>query len=567
MGTDVGQQKQTAEQQAPGKKPTAPSPGMTGRDGLKQSLRSMNYEEGAKALSPAGEGAGDPKKAEEERRAAELKAWQEALGTLIGGKLYEIVSKEVSPDKVLKHANAVVDALLDAAVKEAGGLDKLDPEGKKPATALAGVLAKILDEQATAWLETKDGKAFAQKVSGYVGAHPWQVVAAILLAGVSAVAANVSLPELKQKFGIAKGLDAEVKAKLGKIREISLEAISLRLTYEAGKLKAEAGADRDAEGKVTGTVGASYGDDKGMVSAAATIDEQGLTTATVGAKGKSGNTSGEVTGGYSRDKGYTADARVSYGTKERTLAGAAHYDGATNSVSVKLSEEIVKDLEGHYRAVTIDREGVGTESRDRIGTEKNNITLSTATKGENSKVGVSYTRDDLKVALDAAFAGETATGKASVEARLTERTTAGGDATIDLHSGRLAEMGVHFGYRDPKEFEAFLIEYRRKMAGEMPEDRFRLTVEHTIGKLMMRGQNETVLKGGDLSYGRVSGHLAYPINKDFAIIGGVTQGYGRDRDVGTMPQIGVQVRSIPVMVGYDTNSKAWRLGITIPFGR
>ncbi|MBM4397258.1 MAG: hypothetical protein FJ087_16430 [Deltaproteobacteria bacterium] len=576
MPTDVAQDRKAGEAQTaqPKKAPAAPTKA-PGKDGLKQSLRAMSYEEGAQALSPGSPA--DEKKAEEERKAAELKAYQDALGSLIGGKLYEVVAKEVSPDKVLKYANDAVDGLIKAAVTEAGALDKMDPDGQKPATRLAEVLGQILDEKATAWLATDDGKNLAQKISGYVGAHPWQVVSAILLAAASAVAANVSLPQIKQKFKIADGLDAEVKAKLGKVRDISLEAISLRLTYQAGRLKAEAGAERDKDGKITGNVGASYGDDKAMVTTAATLDDKGVAKATLGAKGTRGSTSGEVSGNYARDGGYSADAKVTYAGKEHKLAGAAHYDFKTNDVSVKLSDEVVKDLEYHYRAITFDKDGVGTETRDRYGDNKNYMELSTLDKGDNSKLGLggqatrgrytlgadlTYTSKHLTDALDRQF-----TGKGRVDARLTDKLTVGGDATYDFQAGRLAEYGAYFGYRDPKEFEAFLVEYRRKMAGDVPEDRFKLMVEHTIGDFMVRGQNETTFKGGDLSSGRASLHGAYPINKDFAIIGGVTQGYGRDRDVGTMPQVGVQVRNIPVMVGYDTNSKAWTLGITIPFGR
>ena len=594
MGAELTQEKKTVETQTQ----KTQQPAQTkDRDALKQSLRTMNYEEGTRALSPGDDGGPvDQKKTEEERKAAQLKAWQDALGSLLGGKLYEIVSKEVAPDKVLKYSSDAVDALLREAVKQAGALDKMDPQNQQPATKLAEVLAQIIDEKAKAWLASEDGQALAQKISTYVAEHPWQVVAAIILAGVSAVAANITIPEIKQKFGIAKGLDMEVKAKLGKIRDMSLEAISLRLTYEAGKLKAEAGAARDKEGKVTGDVKASYGDDAANISTSATLDEKGVVKATVGAKGTSGKMTGEVSGTHTRDQGYSADAVVSYGDKEQKLTGAAHFDGAKNEVSFKLSEEVVKDLFSYYGAVTLDRGGVGTEQRIRYGTDKDYLSVATEAKGANQKTSIQgqrtmgdttvggtlttdtkagtsgsayakFTTDQLTAALDANFSRESATVKTSLEAKPSDRLTLGGDATYDLRLGRLSEYGVYFGYKDPKQFEAFLLEYRRKNAAQVPEDRFKLLVEHTLGDFMVRAQNETVFVGGSLSSGRASLHGAYPINKDFAIIGGVTQGYGPKRDVGTMPQLGIQVRNVPVMVGYDINSKAWTLGITIPFGR
>ena len=44
-------------------------------------------------------------------------------------------------------------------------------------------------------------------------------------------------------------------------------------------------------------------------------------------------------------------------------------------------------------------------------------------------------------------------------------------------------------------------------------------------------------------------------------------GFGPDNKQGFTPQVGVQIRNVPVLVGYDTNSKAWTVGMTIPFGR
>lgn len=557
----------------PGHKAGEPIPSSRGR--MRRSLRGVGYEEGSRALSPRGEGepgveTPKPEATEDERKAAQRHSYEALLGQMLGGKLFELVTKYTTPDRIMTYASKAVDALIKAAGDQVGKVEGLDAESRKAAGALVEVLGQILDEQAEAYLGSEEGQDLAKKASNYVAGHPGQVVAAILLAAAAAVAANVTLPEVAAKTSLARGLDAEVQAKLGKVRDIALESISARVRYESGRFKAEAGVAHEGGQGTTGTVGASYGDETAEVSTRATIDKDGLLSAQVGARGRTDRASGSAGVAWNRDKGASADAKIEYGDKEDRIAGAASYEFDKGLLSVRLSRDVTDGFFSRSNTLTIEGGKVSSEQTDRYAKEGKSLEMTRKTGpagDETTSLTTRYSARDLTVALNAAFGSSGSTASASIEGHPKEGMIYKADATYGLSDSRLLNYGASFGFQDPKKFEGFLLEYRRNNAPQVPEDQFRATAEFTIQQMMFRVQDETVLKGGRLSSGTASAHAAYPLGKDLALIGGVTHGYGPDRTVGTMPQVGLQVRDIPVLVGYDTNSKAWTLRLTIPFGR
>ena len=560
---------------APERKP-AETP-VPSRDRLRQSVRGVGYEQGARALSPtAAEAPSAPDapkpgaQADEDRQAAQRESYEALLGRLLGGKLYEVVTKNTTPDQVMKFASKAVDGLLKAAGDQVGKIEGLDADSRKAAEALVEVLAQILREQADAFLATEAGQDLAKKVSSYVADHPAAVVTAILLAAAGAVAANLTIPEIAAKTSIGRGLEAEVHAKLGKVREIALQSISARVTYESGKFKAEAGVEHKEGGGTTGTVAASYGDETAEVSGRATVDGSGLLTAELGARGRRGDTSGSAGIAWGKDTGTSANATITYGDKQDQLTGAARYDFDKGVLNVRLSREVQEGLYSRTNAISYDGGKVSTEDSLRYAKGPTSLELSkkTGPAGEtNTSLQARYSSRDLSAALNAAFGSSGSTVAASVEGHPKEGMVYKADATYSLSDSRLLNYGASFGFQDPKKFEAFLIEYRRNNAPQVPEDQFRATVEFTIQQMMFRVQDETTLKGGKLSSGTASAHAAYPLSKDVMLLGGVTAGYGPERTTGVMPQVGVQIRNVPVLVGYDINSKTWGIRLTIPFGR
>ncbi len=573
MPTVADKTTDTTTSSGPGHKAGEAMPSSRGR--MRQSLRGVGYEEGTRALSPRGEGepgveTPKPEATEDERKAAQRQSYEALLGQMLGGKLFELITKHTSPDRIMTYASKAVDALIKAAGDQVGKVEGLDAESRDAAGALIEVLGQVLDEQAEAYLGSEEGQDLAKKVSNYVAGHPGQVVAAILLAAAAAVAANVTLPEVAAKTSLARGLDAEVQAKLGKVRDIALESISARVRYESGRFKAEAGVAHEGGQGTTGTVGASYGDETAEVSTRATIDKDGLLSAQVGARGRTDRASGSAGVAWNRDKGASADAKIEYGDKQDRIAGAASYEFDKGLLNVRLSRDVTDGFFSRSNTLTIEGGKVSSEQTDRYAKDGKSLEMTRKTGpagDETTSLTTRYSARDLTVALNAAFGSSGSTASASIEGHPKEGMVYKADATYGLSDSRLLNYGASFGFQDPKKFEGFLLEYRRNNAPQVPEDQFRATAEFTIQQMMFRVQDETVLQGGRLSSGTASAHAAYPLGKDLALIGGVTHGYGPDRTVGTMPQVGLQIRDIPVLVGYDTNSKAWTLRLTIPFGR
>lgn len=544
------------------------------RGRMRQSLRGVGYEEGSRALSPRGEGdqpeTPKPEATDEERKAAQRQSYEALLGQILGGKLFDLVTKHTTPDRIMTYASKAVDALIKAAGDQVGRVEGLDAESRKAADALIEVLGQVLDEQAEAYIGSVEGQDLAKKISNHVAGHPGQVIAAVLLAAAAAVAANVTLPEVAAKASLARGLDAEVKAKLGKVRDIALESISARVQVTSGRFKAEAGVAHEDGRGTTGTVGASVGGEAGEISTRATVDKDGLLSAQIGVRGRTDRASGSAGVAWNRDAGTSADAKIEYGDKQERLSGAAKVEFDKGLLNVSLSREVRDGFFLHSNSLTYEGGKFSSVETHRYAKDKTalEVTRKTGMEGDTStSMTARYSARDLTVALNAAFGSSGSTASASVEGHPKEGMTYKADATYSLSDSRLLNYGASFGFQDPKKFEGFLLEYRRNNAPQVPEDRFRATVEFTVQQMMFRVQDETVLKGGRLSSGTASAHAAVPIGRDLALIGGVTHGYGPDRTVGTMPQLGLQIRDIPVLVGYDTNSKAWTLRLTIPFGR
>jgi len=535
------------------------------KDDLRESVREMGYEEGAQALKPA---SGDKEPTPQEKQEALQKSYEEALGEYLGGELYEVVSEEVSQEAVNDLASQAVKELIEAV---GDAYEDLHPgeKGKKDAAAIVKEWNGVLQNYLAEYAESEQGRALIARVTDYVQENPGKVLAAVFLA---AVAANMKIPRVKKKIQLAEGLQAMIGVRLGSMREVTLQTISAGLKYESGRFKGDASVEHKTEDETTrGTVKASYGDKGRTVSTSATVDDKGLLKARLGAAFKGDGTTGSAGVSHDRKAGTAVDATVSYGDKQRKESGSAKYNVDTGALSVKLSREIQQDL--RYKvSQSFEKSGDNTRTGMEFGVGKGALDFTVGHEEDTSgkaatKLGAKYAPRDLTLALDATFGSEGDTIGTSIKAHPESGLLYGGDVRFSLDDSRVLNYGVHFGFRDPDEFKGFLLDYHHNAKPDVPEDRFKASVEYTVDQLMLRGTSDTKLRGGCLSMGQLGLHGAYPVKDDIALIGGVVQGYGPDRTVSTRPELGVQVGKIPVLIGYDPNSKAWSLRLTIPFGR
>jgi len=182
-----------------------------------------------------------------------LQNYEATLGTYLGPKLYEAVSKELTQEKIGKHAESLVDGAIDFAVGSIG--DQLDGISDKDADVIGDALAAQYSHVASDWVNTADGQALVNKLNGWTDANPEAVATIALLAASGAVAANMKIPTLKKKWGITDDLTGSVAVDLGRIQNMGLERVKGRLDYGKGNISAFAQAGYDKEDGGFGSVG------------------------------------------------------------------------------------------------------------------------------------------------------------------------------------------------------------------------------------------------------------------------------------------------------------------------
>ena len=591
--------------------------GLEGPSPVRDQLKGVGYEEGAAALKPKPtDGAppeagaeGDEKAKEEKRKAEALAGYKKALGSFLGTKLYEVIHKEVAPEKLLGYGGDALDGLLEASSDQVGSLSGkagLDKDETAAVAALTKVLGEIAKEKAEQFLASPEGQKVLVAIRDYVEDHPWQLIAAIIVAAAGAVAANVDIPTLNQKVKLADGLTADATAKLGKIRDISLAALQVGLTYETGKLKLRGEVSHTDEKGTKGQLSASYGDDKSKLSALGTMDEDGNFTIGLNHALVREHLKLDLGADYAKDGGFGSTAKLHY--QDGNLAHDGEVSFRDNTLTLKLSDEVKQGLMTYsqrqsysfgdtdaqsmgfgakYQGENTTAEGNADFQLDKglttlgLGStwKKDNLSLygkgsstfggdKSLTDGLSLNAGGKYTRDDLTAMLDLGFKGGDWTAKGEVEKKW-GNFEAGASTEVRLNDTKLLSLGAHFGYSDPEHFRSFLVDYKRTNAADVPTDVFNARLETKLSDIYLRVQNETRLEGGNLQSNTTSAHAGYFLNPDLALIGGgqYTAGDNLNPDQHrALIQAGVQVRNVPVLLGFDPNTKGWTIGLTIPFG-
>jgi hypothetical protein len=188
---------------------------------------------------------------------------------------------------------------------------------------------------------------------------------------------------------------------------------------------------------------------------------------------------------------------------------------------------------------------------------------------------VKYSKDWLTAQLNVAMTDGKTNASASAEAKKNDFTAAG-SVKLDMDEGRLTELSLKFGWKDPKEFQSFLLEYKRSWLADQGQysDKFDAMLETSLGKVALRVQGTVGLQDGQLSNLGVKGIGAYTLNEDWKLLGGagydhqregVKGDLGLNKGSGATIYGGVQYKGVPLTVGYRPGDKAWTLGVTLKF--
>jgi len=573
-----------------------------------------NYADGKAAVAPP-----DPAAQEKKRQEAARQSYTALLGECIGGKLFDVVSKELSPDKIMGYGSQGLDAAAKAgigAIQPIGGLQAMDEAAEAAAVQqFAGALADWAKGAAEQWLKTDDGKAFCAKISQWFEGHPGAVVTLALVAAAGAVAGNVALPQLAHKFKLGDATSVDVGASLNKIRDIALKGAHLGVTYQKGDVDAaltykfEKGEDGKAD---THAISGKVGDETKSLTGEATVTGEVLTVKT-GAQYKGKGFTAAAGLEHSRGGGANTtvgEVHVQVGDETQNVTADAKFDAATGDLTIgtgtlrkigadttltagvetsrkggesaqtatmglayaddkrKLDGSVGYDSASKEARLALSGEqqlGGGSSVHGSLGYDKQN--------GASAGLGGTLqTPGDLKIQLDALLRQQ---GSSTVSGSIEKGDWhAKASAGFSLSDAKLTELAVQFGFQSKDKFEAFLVDYKRSYADGAPTDELGVMVETALGQLQLRGTSNTTFKGGDLR-GNVTEVLgAYPVGKDLSIIAGGKYGYEdkgmpglSDRDRGGWIEAGVQFKKVPIVVGYRPQDHAVSIGITIPFGR
>ncbi len=511
-----------------------------------------------------------------------LANYEESLGKFIGKPLYEAINGALSFDKLKGSARSGVLSALESLVDKVGDIDNVTAD-PKALDALGNLLSDTMAPHVDKLLE-KYGPELTGKLSKFADTHPRTILAIALLAAAGAVLANVSIPELKQSLKLGKVGKLDLEAKLGKIRDVSLEKIKAKLTSESGKLSASVEVNQK-DGKLGGNANVALGDKDKQVTLDGKFDDKGLTVVGLNGHLKVDDDT-TIDGGLSKNRDKDVIASLSVVDKDGNFTRNQDYkyDANTGLLSVGLWQ--------HYKSGDLSVKGGANMNSDGTGKvglgfgDKKKDVLSKGdslgysadythetgkdayglTQTDKLKLGLAYNRSDLNAKLDAALASNgQSTISGSVEKSWANGHKAGGNFSARIDDPKLLELGAFYGFKDPKEFKSFLVEYKHK-AGAISENELMYRVENTLADVKLRWQQS--LKWGGSGGTQLDTSLmgAKFFNKDTAFLAGFEHNQNFDTGAGKFtPQVGVQYKGIPVTVGYDMERKGVKIGISIPF--
>ena len=580
------------------------------------------------ASDPSGAQASEAKEAE--RAAAARKSWEDFLGAKLGGKLFELVQKNVSYDDLLGHAKkaseSLGDALKDAPLKptDKGALGgALDEQAEADAVnKMLAALAPAIQAQVDKWIETETGQKVLTAISQWVEEHPKTVVislgAALVGAAVAAYVSNMDPPEFEQTFKLGKRFKAGLGVDVGPLQSWTIQAASASIQYEGPGMKAKVEVRHDLEKKTT-TASASVsgetriGQTEGKGAADVSLDDAGRVAIKVKGDLNSviGHTPLSVGAGAShatgggKDDATRLEGRISVGEKGEERTATGHYDPTTKAFGFTLTRNFMDGAGSLSHTTESDANGDVTTTREasmKAG-EGQSLSLSQSTGPGGETAGFQYDHKDAGGSgVDLRAAG-TAGAKDSLSlgagfdlgkfrneldyqmddgvhslglrssANLDDELSIGFNLDYDLTNARVDEMGAKLGWKDTDQFRSFTLEYKGRWLQDNPgyEHGFDAAFEYAVGNLSGRVKAGVDLQDGGVSGTRASALAGYKLNENWAVIGGVQ--YEGNRGAGGMqhtvtPEVGFQYKDVAITVGYQQgrDDGAVTVGLKIPLG-
>ena len=504
-----------------------------------------------------------------------LENYQATLGQWLGGELYGAIAPHLTLEKMAAHADK---ALIGAFSALAGELENLDPATSEADVAkYSAAFKESFGTAASEWLK-EDGAGLAAGLAGWVDANPELIVTAALLAAAGAIMANASLPELSASMGIGNDLRLKLGAKLGTIRDISLQQVSAELSHATAPLVA---AIKVSSGDTPKTeISGTYGGDERHVKVSGEIVGQDLHLLEV--KGLLQTGLGTATGAYTQKQGnesITVDFTGQDGNTSRVTG--VDYDPGSGKLTLR---NVLTQTEGgntHQYSESTSSDGSQSQSlslsNELTENLSSSLTLSQAatrlgaadsyqlSETQKASFGLNYDTSDLKAALSLSTDNNNHSASGSLDWTNGSGVSAGANASSQFGTKEQLQVGAYFGFKNPNEFETFMAKYTYEDSGSARHN-LDLMMEQKIGPIYGRIQQQLTHSMAGTDW-KTTAQGAYFMNDNFALIGGAQYTGSSSGNDSFAPQLGAQIYGIPLVVTHDFETDTTSLNVTFRFGR
>ena len=551
-----------------------------------QSRQHQNQSEQSTALdtqssstqSGRGNAANAEKARTEEGTAAGLANYQATLGQWLGTELYQAIAPELTLERLAGHANAGFIAAVDAALGSIGESGQIDDAA---ILKLSETLKSEYGTIAGDWLK-ENGAGLTKRLGDWVDANPLWIVTSALLAAAAAIIANATIPELKKKFKLGDNVSGSLSAKLGKLRDISLQSISAELEWASGPLMAAMKMTHSG-GQTDTTVTASAGTEQYSLTAEGQFVDTSLQLLNLQSVIQTGNTTLSAGAEHSAENGgtNTLTAEIVTADGNTTRTNNLTYDPDTGAVTVNDILSVVQDESQTTLTETSSSDGSQLTSLSYSGnvsdTTSLNFTLEESaqllgatssyglTQTQRAEFGLDYSANDLDAAMALGLDSQgTGSASGSLDLSLENGWTAGADTQIQWGNSDYLEAGAYFGFRNPDEFQTYMTRYRFKSGDETTHE-LDILIEEKFGPIYTRLQQHVAHSASGMRY-QTTAQGAYFLNENFALIGGAQYNQNEMGGGSISPQLGAQIYGIPLVVTHDMENNGLMMQFTIPFG-
>lgn len=183
-----------------------------------------------------------------------LKNYRSTLGHTLGPVLYDSVSGALEYDRVASYADSAFKLGLNTAGDYIKALDSKDNVSIDPRAVDVLVNATLFHFSAgSRQFFRTNGSGMVDSMQGLVDENPEVVAGVAVVAAGAAIAANMSIPELKYRLKLSDEMTLRLGADLGRFQDISLQRMSAELNYQKGQLSMSLGAQHDRRGNIPET--------------------------------------------------------------------------------------------------------------------------------------------------------------------------------------------------------------------------------------------------------------------------------------------------------------------------